>query len=196
MKPAQDLNIKKLNYDGRIFSKVLRHRLLEMNIPFDIEGYVNLNQLQEKVPTIQQYTVDYIQQIVDNDGKNRFHMKLENGEYFIRANQGHSKAIGDLMNPEKALNRLTEPIEGVFHGSYMQFREGIMRDGLLSMKRSYVHLAKGIDAKSGKRNNCTMMVYVDMARAMNDGIVFYESQNNVILAEHIPAAYLNCVPIE
>jgi 2'-phosphotransferase len=53
------------------------------------------------------------------------------------------------------------------------------------MSRKHIHFAKSLDAVSGKRSDCNLLVYVDMAKAMDDGIVFYESSNGVILTEGI-----------
>ena len=51
------------------------------------------------------------------------------------------------------------------------------------MSRKHIHIAKSLSAKSGKRSNCDLIVYIDMKGAMADGIKFYESQNGVILTE-------------
>lgn len=51
------------------------------------------------------------------------------------------------------------------------------------MRRKHIHIAKSLEAKSGKRSNCTLLVYIDMDAAMHDGIQFYESANGVILTE-------------
>ena len=63
------------------------------------------------------------------------------------------------------------------------------------MSRKHIHLAKSLDAKSGKRNNCNLLVYVNINDAMKDGITFYESANGVILTEGIngviPSKYLS-----
>jgi 2'-phosphotransferase len=186
-------NIGKSKY----LSWALRHGLIKLGLEPDSEGFVKLddllfkaNQSVENSPL----TIQEVLQIVNNCSKQRFGIKSTDSGLFIRANQGQSKEVGDLINSDELLVKLNEPIEGVFHGSYKKHHQSIQQSGLNRMSRKHIHLAKSLDAKSGQRTNCNMFVYVDMKQAMKDGIIFYESANGVILTEGIdgilPAKYL------
>ena len=55
------------------------------------------------------------------------------------------------------------------------------------MKRNHIHLAIGEpnQAKSGIRYNSLIIIYIDLKKAINDGIVFKISPNRVILTDGI-----------
>lgn len=44
------------------------------------------------------------------------------------------------------------------------------------MSRQHIHFAKNINSISGKRNDCNLIIYIDMAKAMSDGIIFLNQQ--------------------
>jgi RNA:NAD 2'-phosphotransferase (TPT1/KptA family) len=177
---------------SKYLSWVLRHGLMQVGLTPDSDGYVKLENLL-KISNGKLTKTETLE-IVKNCPKQRFSIKTHDDELYIRANQGHSKKIGDLIESEELLTKLDTPIDGVFHGSYMKHLDSIKSSGLNRMSRKHIHLAKSIDAKSGKRNNCNLLVYVDMSEAMKDGITFYESSNGVILTEGIdgiiPSKYL------
>lgn len=137
---------------------------------------------------------DIISQIIDTCNKQRFSYKEENSKFFIRANQGHSLAVGSRIDFSKVLKLIDTPLPGVFHGSYNKHLESIKKDGLKRIDRFHIHIAKSLDAKSGKRDKADLIVYVNMEEAMKDNIIFYESENGVILTEGIngtlPSKYL------
>jgi 2'-phosphotransferase len=161
-------------------SKVLSYKLRhDITVKRDDEGYVNVKELGINV------SLETIQRIVANNNKSRFNLIECENEWFIRANQGHSKDVGAQLDDMKVMTQLIEPIEGVFHGTYRRFLDQINEKGLNRMSRKHIHFAKSVDAKSGKRNDCDAIIYIDMAKAMKDGIVFYESDNGVILSEGI-----------
>ena len=76
-----------------------------------------------------------------------------------------------------------------------------MKNGLNKMKRNHVHFSIGQkhddDVISGMRNSSNATIVLDLEGAMNDGIKFYISQNNVILSAGIdgivPAKYIKNV---
>jgi len=57
------------------------------------------------------------------------------------------------------------------------------------MKRNHIHFSVGKpgdnEVISGMRYSAEVLIYVDVERAMKDGIIFYKSSNNVILSEGI-----------
>jgi 2'-phosphotransferase len=170
---------------SRWFVQQLRHN---PDLSRDPEGYVSVSVLAKDVP------IETIQDIVKADNKSRMGLIQREDGWYIRANQGHSKDVGDQLDDSKTLIKILEPIEGVFHGTYVEHRNSIMTNGLHSGGRKHIHIAKSMDAKSGKRNNCTLIIYIDMKSAMEDGVVFYESENGVILTEGVLLPkYLKCV---
>lgn len=176
-------------------SYVLRHGLIEAGLVPDCEGYVKLTDFIRVSDS--RYGLDKaaILSIAAKCSKQRFGVKTTGGETFIRSNQGHSRGVGALISADKMLKRLTSPLRDVFHGTYKKHLGSIRAHGLKRMSRQHIHLARGLDAVSGRRHDNDLVVYVDMGRAMGDGIQFYESENGVILTEGVngvlPAAYLS-----
>lgn len=171
---------KKLSY-------YLRHGLIKHNIPHDSNGFVNINDIFKLDSIFDNIDIELINQIVSNDSKNRFELKIVNNNIYIRANQGHSS--GNLKD-DNMLEILKKPIEGCFHGTYKKNLESIKKYGLSKMKRKHIHIAESMDAKSGKRNNCNLIIYINMKLAMDDGIRFYKSSNGVILTPGNDDGYL------
>jgi RNA:NAD 2'-phosphotransferase (TPT1/KptA family) len=76
-----------------------------------------------------------------------------------------------------------ESINVVFNGTYKELYEAICRDGLQAIYRNHNEIAKSLDIESSKHKNSIMKVYIDMRELMNEGIIFYVSQNGVVLKE-------------
>jgi 2'-phosphotransferase len=172
-----------MSNDSRQLVKILRHRLVELGLTPDNEGYVSLVNIKEAVSGLSHLTIPQVLEIVKVDNKGRMNTKIVDNELYIRANQGHSSRVGLLINDEDSLTRILEPISGVFHATYKNLFIYISKKGLNRMGRKHIHIAKSLTATSGKRKDCDLLVYIDMRGAMEDGIVFYESQNGVILTE-------------
>ena len=179
---------------SKYMSWVLRHGLNEVGLVSDSEGYVKLSDFLKVSDPNYKFDKQTVLEIVKSCPKQRFGVKTEGTETFIRANQGHSKSVGNQINSGKLLEKLTDPVSGVFHGTYKKYMESIKSTGLNRMDRQHIHLAKGLNVASGKRHDCNLLVYVNMQEAMADGIEFFESANGVILTEGIdgilPAKYL------
>lgn len=179
---------------SKYLSWALRHGLDELGLIPDAEGFVRLSDLLDSSRG-RCGTLGDVLDIVEKCPKQRFAIR-DCGEagLYIRANQGHSRGIGDMIESDHLLKRIDAPIPNVFHGSYEKHRRSIESSGLDRMGRKHIHLAKSVDSKSGKRRNCNLMVFVDMDCAMADGMVFYESANGVVLTEGfdgiIPPCYL------
>lgn len=82
----------------------------------------------------------------------------------------------------------------VIHGTYLKCWPQIKAEGLCRMRRQHIHLAKGTLADktviSGLRQNAQIYIYVDLEKALCDGIRFYESENGVILTSGNENGYL------
>jgi 2'-phosphotransferase len=80
------------------------------------------------------------------------------------------------------------------HGTYLEAWQFIREQGLCKMKRQHIHLATGVYGDqaviSGMRGNVQVLVYVDIAKAMQDGIAFHKSANGVVLTEGNAEGYL------
>jgi 2'-phosphotransferase len=169
---------------SKFLSFVLRHGALKEGIPIRSDGFVAIEDLL-KHKKCSQVTFEDIQQVVAKDEKSRYLMELMDGKWMIRANQGHS------MNLQVEMILITDPAEipVVLHGTIHKAWTSIKQQGLSVMNRQHIHFAVGKlgedGVKSGMRKSCTVFIYIDSKKAMQDGIQFFRSANNVILSPGI-----------
>jgi 2'-phosphotransferase len=179
---------------SKYMSYILRHGMIQSGLYPDSEGYVKLSDFLNVSDPKYKLDEHQILEIAASCPKQRFGIKNFKNELYIRSNQGHSQEIGNCIESDKLLKKLSEPLFNVFHGTFTRHIESIKRQGIKRMNRQHIHMAKGLDAVSGKRHDHDWIIYIDMEKAMKDGIVFYESENGVILTEGIkgilPVKYL------
>lgn len=169
---------------GIFMSWFLRHGLTERKITYDDQGFVLLSDLL-KQPEMKNITLDEVVKIVETNDKKRFSFKRENDQCYINALQGHSENIGKNISDDLVLTKIIEPLSLCVHGTNRRAWEIIKDVGLMPMGRKHIHLASGLaDDKtvvSGMRQLSSVIIYIDMKKAMDRGKVFYLSDNGVIL---------------
>ena len=170
---------------SKLLTLITRHKLDKY--PHDKEGFVKLSDIFNSEILPYSVPIDDIKYIVDTDNKNRFTLKETKNCFYIRSNQGHSSGS---LNDNKLLTLLDEPIDGCFHGTYHKNLNLIKNNGLSKMKRHHIHLAESETAKSGRRFDTNVKIYINMSLAMSEGIKFYRSSNNVILTPGDSEGYL------
>lgn len=106
----------------------------------------------------------------------------------VRANQGHS--LGGLE--DSALLEPADPStlpKTLFHGTSLSSWDQIQASGgLRAMNRSHIHLAApGAGGLGGLlRKSVEVKLFVDTKRALDRGILFYQSENGVLLSRGLP----------
>lgn len=175
-----DNKLKKVSIN---LSKILRHQAENRNLKINDGGWVKLDDIL-RCKEFKGISIDEINYIVENNNKKRFSTNIVNDILYIRANQGHS------INKIKDENLLTEIkdinyINNVVHSTFRKNLDLIKKNGLCKMKRNHIHFAKTKNVSSGIRKNAEVYIYIDVVKAMNDGIKFYESSNGVILSPGI-----------
>jgi RNA:NAD 2''-phosphotransferase len=166
---------------SKTLSKILRHRAKELKINLNDDGYAKLDDLL-KLQQLNNVTVSDIERVVKNNDKQRFTLIEKDSKYYIRANQGHSKDVASDINDKKLLTKIDQPYKQCFHGTSRKLLGSIRKTGLNSGKRKHIHLTDNYDYL---RNNCSALIHIDMEAAMKDGMIFYISDNKVILTEGI-----------
>jgi len=167
-------------------SYILRHGALKEGLNMGADAFVEVSELLS-LKKLRKFTLDDVKRAVRADRKIRFALKTENGKDYVRANQGHT--IEGLTELE--LTKITDPslYPIVIHGTYLEAWVEIKKIGLSKMDRTHIHFAPGETIKgsviSGMRRNCQVKVYIDIGKAMADGIEFVKSANNVILTTGI-----------
>ncbi|KAI8925184.1 phosphotransferase KptA/Tpt1 [Entophlyctis helioformis] len=171
---------------SKSLSYLLRHGAAKEGIPMRPDGFVALADVLAR-PQFAGVQLCDIQDLVRTNDKQRYALQQEpeSGVWLIRANQGHS------LNVDVDMAVVTDPsdLPVVVHGTYTQHLPSIFKTGLSRMGRKHIHFAVGLlgqpDVTSGMRSSCTAFIYINVALAMQDGIVFMRSANNVVLSEGI-----------
>lgn len=178
------IDSKRIGRISRFMSFLLRHGLNERSIKCDTEGYILIDDLM-KQPEMKGITTDMVHHIVNVNDKKRYTIKTENNNDYIRANQGHSKKIGENIDDDSALTKITTALPLCVHGTNNDAWKDIQNTGLSPMNRKHVHLATGLATDttvvSGMRKSANVIIYIDMKKAMNRGKTFYMSSNGVVL---------------
>eukprot|EP01068_Selenidium_serpulae_P001680 Selendium_serpulae@DN1816_c0_g1_i1.p1 len=166
---------------SKALSWFLRHGATSLGVEMRPDGYVRAEDMMTQ-KRFAGYTWDDVVQCVETNPKQRFAICEEDGKKLIRAQQGHSLP---LVASEQLLTRITDSSECpvCVHGTFQSRLKYIQHEGLKTMSRNHIHLfpLSGIDVISGPRANCDAFIHVNVEKAMKDGILFYRSENNVIL---------------
>ncbi|XP_077997135.1 tRNA 2'-phosphotransferase 1-like [Glandiceps talaboti] len=181
---------------SKSLSWLLRHGAEKNGFTLDKGGFLYVDEILA-LQQFKNYSVDDVKRVVDNNTKKRFSLRdhPENSKLQICANQGHTLEVDGLD-----LKPITDASQypTVIHGTYLNKWELIKKQGLSRMKRNHIHFAPGEPGEdgviSGMRGNCQVIIYLDLDKALQDGIKFFISANNVILSAGneeglIPAKY-------
>lgn len=175
---------------SKYLSWVLRHSAVDQGLQVDNAGYVKLESIRNlDGHDYLDLSIDNVKKVVKTNRKNRFNLEQREDGWYIRANQGHSKKVSSLIDPDRLLHRVQSPSEVpvCVHGTYQKFWPSIEQSGLKSMSRQRIHCAAGRPKDrtvvSGARPDCNCFIYIDVKKAMDDGMVFWISSNGVILTE-------------
>ncbi|XP_029021064.1 tRNA 2'-phosphotransferase 1 isoform X2 [Betta splendens] len=170
---------------SKSMSYALCHGANKMGLQMGTDGFVLVEDLLAH-PQFHSYSLEDVQRVVTTNDKQRFKLcpHPEDGRLQIRANQGHSVQVTDLeLKPVLAASPDC-PAEAV-HGSYLRNWSSIQQNGLSRMKRTHIHLASGLPEEggviSGMRTDCDLAVFIDVPKALTDGIKFFWSENGVLL---------------
>ena len=168
------MNIK--NKSKRL-AYLLRH---DRKYQFDANGWREVSDLTEK----HGFTFEELCVIVDANNKQRF--EFSEDMQYIRARQGHSIHV-DVELEE------CEPPPILFHGTAEHSVNTILKEGLKSQNRLYVHLSStmGTAINVGKRHGAPVVLKVDAQKMFKDGAKFYLSRNGVWLTDYVATEYLS-----
>ncbi|XP_051276980.1 tRNA 2'-phosphotransferase 1 isoform X2 [Dicentrarchus labrax] len=180
-KPAPDRDVRL----SKSMSYALRHGANQMGLDMGTDGFLFVEELLAH-PQFHSYSLEDVKRVVATNDKQRFKLctHLEDGRLQIRASQGHSVQVTDLGLKPVLSGSPDCPAEAI-HGSYLRNWSSIQQQGLNRMKRTHIHLAPGLLGEdgviSGMRKDCDLAVYIDVPKALADGIEFFWSENGVLL---------------
>ncbi|KAM0749586.1 putative tRNA 2'-phosphotransferase [Meredithblackwellia eburnea MCA 4105] len=181
---------------SKTLSYILRHGAAKEFLKVRVDGFVKVDELLKR-PKLKDLEFSKLQEIVKDDNKGRYTLRKEDGngavlegpsseeaegEWWIRANQGHSIKVEslELEKVERA-----EDVPVVVHGTMFKVWSLIEKDGLKVMTRNHIHCATGLAGEktviSGMRNNCDLFIYLDVPKMLKDSVPLFKSTNGVIL---------------
>lgn len=168
------MNIK--NKSKRL-AYLLRH---DRKYQFDANGWREVSDLTEK----HGFTFEDLCVIVDANNKQRF--EFSEDMQYMRARQGHS------IHVDVELEECVPP-PILFHGTAEHSVNSILKEGLKSQNRLYVHLSStmGTAINVGKRHGAPVVLKVDAQKMFKDGAKFYLSRNGVWLTDYVATEYLS-----
>ncbi|QRG40907.1 hypothetical protein FDK38_005401 [Candidozyma auris] len=168
---------------SKALSYLLRHGAVKEKLPIDSRGFVELSAILNH-PRIKTHraSVEEIETIVAENDKKRFTLETrEDGKTYICANQGHSLGLVTEENMEPL--PYEEMPGNVYHGTFANKLDAIYtRGGLCKMSRNHIHFTSDAEwSHSGIRKSCNVLIYLDLDKCKETGLVFYKSANGVIL---------------
>ncbi|KAF5731659.1 tRNA 2'-phosphotransferase 1-like isoform X1 [Tripterygium wilfordii] len=182
----------KIDSLGRLLTRILRHQASELNLNMRSDGFVKVQDLRKinlktfaNIP-LKLHTIEDIKEAVRKDNKQRFSLLEENGELLIRANQGHTLTTVESESLLKPILS-AEEVPVCVHGTYKKNLDSILESGLGHMQRLHVHFSCGLptdgEVISGMRRNVNILIFLDVRKALEDGMKLYISDNKVVLTE-------------
>jgi len=169
---------------SRFLSYILRHEPEKFGLSPNGDGYVSIESLLDQIKKKDRWrwvTKQHIIEVVERSDKKRFEIVGNK----IRALYGHTFETVIHYQP-------VTPPEHLFHGTARRNVEKIEQEGLLPMKRQYVHLSVTPEdaCKVGLRKDKNPAILkVSALKAHNQGIKFYTA-GDLFLAKRIPRKYL------
>jgi 2'-phosphotransferase len=189
---------------------LLRHGAEEEGLQFLEGGYLNISDvLSNRKFKSMKVTFPEIKDVVAADEKQRYTLQPKPdadatsdkpADFIIRANQGHSVKMESegLLTPVTKENMPAAAVHGTTHAAWGLI---VASGGLKPMARNHVHFASGLPAGftsiveqddgqteaaaapviSGMRKTSTILVFLDLAKAMDAGLEFGLSDNGVVL---------------
>lgn len=173
MSPADVVRLSKR------LSFVLRHRPDSVGLTLDDAGWVGVDELLGALGV----TRSQLDDVVARNDEQRF--ALDGSGTRIRASQGHSVAVDLGYAP-------AQPPAELFHGTPQRFLARILAEGLRPGARHAVHLSPDVGTARavGARRGPPVVLRVDAAAMVADGVVFHRSANGVWLVDAVPPGRL------
>lgn len=180
---------------SRKLTAILRHGKDGFKDRISPAGWLPIQELITRSNYCQTNNITHadISQAVKNCPKQRF--KISDDLQQIKATQGHTISISDDSLTEITLEK-AHTYDAVCHGTYYKVLNLIQQYGLCKMKRQHIHMTASdrVDASigviSGFRASTEVLVYIDIVKAVSEGLKFFVSENNVILCAGNQEGYL------
>ncbi len=168
---------------GRFVSGALRHFPDDLGLQMDLQGWIDLDGfcgvMKKRYPWTSE---DRLIGLVESDTKKRY----EIDDRYIRARYGHSVDV-DLDHP-------ICDAEFLYYGVSQEEVEMVLDQGISPIRQTYVHLStskqRANEAASVHTDN-PIILQVNALEASEEDIVFICANEDIALAEHVPAEFIS-----
>lgn len=173
----EDIRIQK----SRSLARLLRFDKASL---YDEGGWRNVSDVLD----ILSISIQDLREIVNDDPKNKERGKgrfeLSEDESKIRARDGHAKWIP--LAPQKPANYYPAVL---YHGTCLQSVRSILKNGINSMERAYVHLSedKAEALRVGSRHKDPVVLSVNTQYITDKGNHIYSPASFAWLSEEVPS---------
>jgi putative RNA 2'-phosphotransferase len=168
---------------SKFLSYVLRHNPAKFNLRIDQYGFAEIKDILSILkPRFPVFSKESLFALVNQDSKGRFEIIEDK----IRATYGHSITV-------KLPNQPIKPPEFLYHGTSKKAMDLILKQGLKSMARQFVHLSQNREEaiQVGLRHTPEPVILKISAQdAYLEGIEFFK-QADTYLARFIPQQYIS-----
>jgi putative RNA 2'-phosphotransferase len=172
---------------SKTISRALRHDPASYGLELDREGWTRVDDLlaalRRRHRDWRELSEVDLEKMMGRAEKKRY--EIQDGK--IRAYYGHSV-------PEKIEKSPAEPPSVLYHGTAPETAHIILREGLKPMSRQYVHLSADRETahKVGARHApAPVILEILAAEAHQAGVAFYIGNEDVWLADAVPAEFIS-----
>ncbi len=178
---------------SKLLALILRHDPHRFGVEMRPDGYVNLDNLVEKIKKLDRFswvTRNDIIRVVRDDEKQRFELSNFDNATWIRARYGHNKNLGVLIEYPVVS---PQEISLLYHGTIEAKVVAIEKEGLKPMDRVYVHLSSNLkDAieVAKRRIGRPVVIVIDARKMIIDGYRIFKATNRIYLTRYVPPKYI------
>lgn len=170
---------------SKLVSHALRHEPEKYGLILE-DGWVDieslLTALRDAYSELREVRLSDLEGMIVSSEKKRHEIHVGK----IRALYGHSFS-------DKIVKPVSSPPTELFHGTTEDSIKKIMTEGLLPMKRQYVHLSEDRQTASKvamRRKGKIKILTVKASQAYSEGVNFYKEEGGIWLADFVPIKYL------
>jgi putative RNA 2'-phosphotransferase len=163
---------------SKLLSLALRHDPSALGLKIDREGWAEVDAVLKGLERAGfRIDVAVIKALAELDDKGRF--ELQNGK--IGSRYGHSIDVS-ISYPEDATSAT------LYHGTSLDFLPAMLREGILPMKRRYVHLAVDVETAclNAARRPRPVVLAVDAQCLRRRGYRVYIASHKIRLVQYVP----------
>lgn len=169
----------KRNKISKTLSYILRHGALKYNIDIDRYGYIKTDDIL-KLPQFRNVTLDDIFEIVYDDSRGRYTIKESLDTFYIKANNGHS-----ILIPNSPVKEILNTNSYKILSYECTHQEWLLIKGDKGLRKKNIELKvpKNNYNRRNIRYNKSVVIYINLEKALEQGIKFKIYSNGKILTQ-------------